>query len=247
MQFYYSKHYFPFILLGLLYVCLRLDAKTYGEHSLPHDPTCFTQGLVVKDNLVWESCGLYGKSRIINWNLTTGKVINEKPVEAKYFAEGLTELNGKLYMLTWQSQIAFEINPDTLETTKEFHYEGQGWGLTTDGKSLIMSNGSNALQFINPKDFSVEKTILVNLDGTPVYYLNELEWIDGKIWANVFQSDYIVVINPTTGKIFQRFTLPYLLKNKNIKKPGVLNGIAKDIKTNKIWVTGKNWPLIFEM
>ena len=231
-----------FLLSTHIYAQNKIERK-----SLNHDSTCFTQGLIVQNNIVWESCGGYGQSRVINWNLQSGEVINETKINDKYFVEGLTELNGKLFMLTWKSQAAFEIDKETLKIIKSHKYFGQGWGLTTDGEYLIMSNGSNILQFINPETFKSVKGIEVKLGNTPVYSLNELEWIDGKIWANVFQTDYIVVIDPETGSVTQRFSLPNLLKEKNIKKPGVLNGIAHDIQSGKTWITGKNWPLIFEL
>lgn len=209
-----------------------------------HSTGCFTQGLIIKDNIAWESCGLYGKSQLKKWNLQTGKVINRTRFDNKYFAEGLTLFNNHLFMLTWKSGIAFEIDPITLKTIKKHSYEGQGWGLTTDGKQLIMSNGSNVLQFINPQTFKVEKSIKVNFDKSPVNHLNELEFIDGEVWANVYQTDVIVIINPETGNVIKKHHLPNLLSN-NIRKPGVLNGIAHDVIHNKTWVTGKNWPFIF--
>lgn len=235
------------LIIFLFFSVIAYSQNVEKPDSISHDSNCYTQGLIIKDNIAKESCGGYGKSKVMIWNMQSGEVIQSKRIDDKYFAEGLTELNDKLYMLTWQSQIALQLNSETLEIEKQFNYKGQGWGLTTDGKSLIMSNGSNIIQYVNPDNFSVEKSIEVTLGGTPVYYLNELEWIDGKIWANVYQTDYIVVINPKTGKVFQRYILPNLLKDMNIKKPGVLNGIAKDNETGKIWVTGKNWPLMFEI
>lgn len=231
----------------LLSTVLNLAAQPIKERkSIPHFSKCFTQGLIIKGNQVWESCGQFGESQIIHWDLDTQKIIKQVKLDPKYFAEGLTMINERLYVLTWRSGVAFEINPMTLETIKTHQFKGEGWGLTTDGKLLIMSNGSDVLQFINPETFSVEHSIKVRIDGKPVHRLNELEWIDGEIYANVFQTDYIVVINPKTGVISNKYHLPNLLKN-TFRKPGVLNGIAHDKETNKIWVTGKNWPLMFEL
>ncbi|MFK8013358.1 MAG: glutaminyl-peptide cyclotransferase, partial [Marinicellaceae bacterium] len=216
-----------------------------GQNSKKHSKACFTQGLIIQNNIVWESCGGYGISQLKKWDIETGKVIKRKRLDKKYFAEGLTEFNGDIYVLTWQAQKAFKVDKDTLEITQEFKYKGQGWGLTHDGSHLIMSNGSSTLQFLNPKTFEVIKTVQVQINGSAINYLNELEWIDGKIWANIFQTDYIVVIDPQSGNVVDKYHLPNLLIDY-IQKPGVLNGIAYDETTKKTWVTGKNWPLIFE-
>ena len=231
-------------------ICLTCLAFVINAQQLLAEPEArlhfspvFTQGLIIKDNIVWESSGLYSKSMLTKWNLKTGKVIKQRKFDDKYFAEGLTELNGHLYMLTWREETAFEIDPTTLETLKTFHYKGEGWGLTSDGKQLIMSDGSSQLKFIDPKTFKVSKTIDVHIDDLKIDKLNELEWIKGKIWANVYQTDYIVVIEPKTGEIIKTFNLSNLSKDK--PQSGVLNGIAYDSSTGKIWLTGKNWRLLF--
>ncbi|VAW42090.1 Glutamine cyclotransferase [hydrothermal vent metagenome] len=234
---------------GILYlVCFAfvVNAQSLKKpDSKTHPDNCFTQGLIINNNMVWETCGGYGSSRLIYWSLETGKILKQTKFGNKLFAEGLTELNGHLFMLTWQAGLAFEINPETLKVIQQHHYKGQGWGLTTDGEQLIMSNGSDLLQFINPTTFKVEKTVRVHMQDTPIHNLNELEWIDGKVWANVYQTDYIVAIDPETGAVEQRFEFPDLLAGH--RKPGVLNGIAYDNQTKKVWVTGKNWPLLFEI
>jgi len=214
--------------------------------STPHFSECYTQGLIIQNNMVWESCGGFGESHLMQWDLKTQKVLKKISFDDKYFAEGLTELNGKLYMLTWRSELAFKIDKETFKTLKTYKYKGEGWGLTNDGAELIMSNGSDKIQFINPKDFSVTRSLKVTINNEPVNRINELEWIDGKIYANIFQSDYIVAINPQTGIISNKYYLPDLLKN-SFRKPGVLNGIAHDKATGKTWVTGKNWPKMFEL
>lgn len=235
------------IVITLLLTIAQVNAQSVSSHnSKKHSSACFTQGLIIQDNIVWESCGGFGVSQLKKWDLQTGKVISRNRLEKKYFSEGLTVFNGDIYVLTWQAQVAFKVDKDTLEITKEFNYKGQGWGLTQNGNHLIMSNGSNVLQFLNPETFEVINTINVKLNGSDIHYLNELEWIDGKIWANIYQTDYIVVIDPDSGEVVNKYHLPHLLKD-NIKKPGVLNGIAYDKATQKTWVTGKNWPLLFEL
>lgn len=233
-------------LLLLGFSALSFAQMLEEKQTKKHFDAVFTQGLIIQDNIVWESSGLYGKSLLTKWNLETGKVIKQRKFDKKYFAEGLTELNGKLYMITWREQTAFEIDKETLETLKIFNYVGEGWGLTDDNKQLIMSNGTSTIQFINPETFKVDKTINVHINGSPLNRLNELEFIDGKIWANVYQTDYIVVIDPSTGAVTNNHHLPNLLKNY-MRKPGVLNGIAYDEVTKKTWVTGKKWPSLFEL
>ena len=241
---FHDKLYRPTMLFMLLCFSFIANAQSLPDvKSKPHFAKVFTQGLIIKDNIVWESSGLYGKSLLTKWDLNTGKILKQKKIEKRYFAEGLTELNGSLFLLTWKAGVAFEINQDTLETIKKHHYTGEGWGLTSNGKQLIMSNGSDSLQFINPQTFKLEKTIHVHVENAAIRNLNELEWIDGMIWANIYQTDYIVVIDPETGLVVKNYYLPHLLKGR---KPGVLNGIAYDKVQKKIWVTGKNWPLLFE-
>ncbi len=213
-------------------------------NSVDHFAPVFTQGLIIQDNKVWESSGLYGKSMLTQWDLKTGQIIKQQKIDNKYFAEGLTELNGKLYMLTWKAGVAFVFDQHSLEPIGKHHYTGEGWGLTDNGTSLVMSNGSDVIQFIDPETFKLEKSIQVHSDGSPVRYLNELEWINGKIWANVYQTDYIIIIDPETGAVEDHYHLPNLLSGR---KPGVLNGIAYDQEQHNIWVTGKNWPSLFEL
>lgn len=236
-------------MLLLAFIFLALAPATFAQ-SLPdtkvklHFAKVFTQGLIIEDGTVWESSGLYGKSMLTKWDLKTGKVIKQRKFDDKYFAEGLAELNGHLFMITWKEGTAFEINKETLETIRKFKYKGEGWGLTSNGEELIMSNGSEKLQFIDSKTFIPNKIITVKIGKILIKNLNELEWVNGKIWANIYQTDYIVVIDPGSGEIVNKFHLPHLLKGK---KPGVLNGIAYDATQNKIWVTGKKWPYLFEL
>lgn len=229
--------------MTLLAFSLNAQQLLNEPNAKLHFAPVFTQGLIINNNIIWESSGLYTKSMLTKWNLRTGKVLKQRKFKDKYFAEGLTELNGFLYMLTWKEGVAFKMNPETLETIDTFKFTGEGWGLTSNTTHLIMSNGSAELLFINPQNFKVEKTISAHVDDIKINKLNELEWINGQIWANVYQTDYIVVIDPETGSISKTYHLPDLLKNK--AKPGVLNGIAYDKVTKKIWLTGKKWPLLF--
>jgi glutamine cyclotransferase len=237
-----NKHYLSLILVLLATGCFaqlnsELDARL-------HFSPVFTQGLIIHDNTVWESSGLYGKSMLTKWNLKTGRILKQRKFDDNYFAEGLTELNGRLFMITWKENTAFEIDKDSLQILKTYKYHGEGWGLTSDGKQLIMSNGTAEIQFINAQNFKTTRTIKAHIGDVNIPQLNELEWIEGEIWANVYQTDYIVVIDPISGEITNKYYLPNLLKGR---KPGVLNGIAFDKATKKTWVTGKNWPMLFQL
>lgn len=244
MQNYNKTLHFLLFFISFCWSLSTFSQPLKERTSIPHFSKCYTQGLIIQDGLVWESCGQFGESHLIHWELATQKIIKQVKFDDKYFAEGLTELDGKLFMLTWRAGLAFEIDPKTLKTIKIHKYQGQGWGLTSNNEQLIMSNGSNIIQTINPENFTVTSTIEVTINGKPVHQLNELEWINGKIYANVFQTDYIVIIDPKTGVVTDKHHLPNLLKN-TFRKPGVLNGIGYDKTTNKTWVTGKNWPLMF--
>ena len=234
----------PFVALLLLIFSSLVNAQALPQNKAKlHFAKVFTQGLIVEDGIAWESSGLYGKSMLTKWNLKTGRVIKQRKFDDKIFAEGLTQLNGHLYMVTWKENTAFEIDKTSLETIRTFRYKGEGWGLTSNKQQLIMSNGSATLQFIDASNFKTTKTITAKIGDTPIKNLNELEWIGGKIWANVYQTDYIVVIEPNSGQIVKKFYLPNLLKGR---KPGVLNGIAYDASQKKIWITGKNWPYVFQ-
>lgn len=232
------------LLTSLLCIPVVRAQQKFQKEKVPHDNNLFTQGLIVNNNIAWESSGGFGKSLLRKWDLISGQVIKQVKIPKKYFAEGLTELNNKLYLVTWQSGVALVFDKESLKTLKAFKYKGEGWGLTSDSKQLILSNGSNIIQFIDPETFKTTREINVKLDGFPITQLNELEWINNHIWANVWQTDHIVVINPENGDVIKSYYLPTLL-NENSSKPGVLNGIAYDEIQKKIWLTGKNWPYMF--
>lgn len=215
----------------------------------PHDDEAYTQGLFFDDEAgrFCESTGQFGKSSFRLVDLESGKVLRKLSFNDKYFAEGSVMLGGKLYILTWTNRVAFVYDAETLEYEKTYSYPRAGWGLTTDGKSLIASDGSSSLYFMDGK-FSVLKTLKVTLNGRPINNLNELEWIEGKIWANVYLTDMILIINPESGKVEATIDCSGLLP-KSLKTPDtdVLNGIAYDKKNKKTYLTGKNWSRLYEI
>ena len=217
-------------------------------HKWPHDPAAFTQGLVFRDGDLLESTGLNGRSTLRTVDLATGRVLHRKSVPAEYFAEGLTVIGTRAYQLTWKGQKGFIYDVTTFESEGEFAYDGEGWGLTTDGKLLIMSDGTDRIRFLDPATFQVVRTIDVVSTGKPVERLNELEWIKGEIFANVWQTDTVVRIDPATGVVRGIIDFSHLLSpDERGPETDVLNGIAYDTEHDKLFVTGKCWPAIFEV
>lgn len=227
------------------------DAVQYGytvKKVFPHNASSYTQGLYWHEGYLWEGTGLYGQSALQKTELESGKIVERTPLEERYFGEGIALLGGRIYQLTWQEGEAFVYDAATLERTGGFTYPGEGWGLTTDGEKLYMSDGSDAIFIVNPADFSREGKIDVTLDGRRVRYLNELEWIDGRIWANVYMTDQILIIDPRSGKAEGVVDLEGLLPQaERTPDTDVLNGIAHDAATGRIFVTGKNWSKLFEI
>jgi len=216
--------------------------------TFPHDPTAFTQGLVFRDGELIESTGR-APSSIRRVRLEDGVVLQKRDLDPEYFGEGLTEIDGRVISLTWTNGVAFVWKADDLTPTERFSYAGEGWGLTHDGTRLILSDGSPALRFFDPATFAETGRVPVTLNGRPVRQLNELEWIDGEVWANVWQTNYILRIDPASGNVVGIIDLSGLLPAGTIKDPNddVLNGIAWDGKTRRLFVTGKNWPSLFEI
>lgn len=213
-----------------------------------HDSNCYTQGLIYRDGFLFESCGLYGQSNLRKVEHESGKVLQESALDAQYFAEGLTELGGLLYLLTWKEGTAFIYNSETFELIGQFSYSTEGWGLTTDGAALIMSDGSNKLSWLDPTTGFVAKEVHVTRDGHPIQNLNELEMVDGKIFANIYLSDQIAIIDPETGLAETILNLAKLKPAENMANLGeVLNGIAYDEENGRLFVTGKNWPWLYEI
>ena len=222
-----------------------------------HDPRAFTQGLVFHDGKLLESTGLYGQSSLREVDLATGTVLRGISVPGKYFAEGLELLDGKLYQLTWKENTVFvydlNADPKTFRQVGAFHYTGEGWGLATDGHWLIMSDGTSTLRFLNPTNFAVDHTITVVKDGLPQERLNELEYVKGEIFANIWETDWVARIDPASGRVNGMIDFANLLpladRTPNLagQMPDALNGIAYDPATDRLFVTGKLWPKLFEV
>lgn len=214
--------------------------------AYPHDTGSYTQGLFWHDGSLYESTGLNGKSTFRKVDLQSGQALTKLPFNKKYFVEGSVILGDKLYILTWTNKVIFIYDADTLEYRSTYSYPREGWGLTTDGRSLISSDGSSRIYFLTP-ELKFERSINVTLNGRAVRYLNELEWIDGRIWANVYTTDTIVIINPDTGIVEATVDCEGLLPERlRTYDTDVLNGIAVD-SDGRIFLTGKNWPELYEV
>jgi glutaminyl-peptide cyclotransferase len=217
--------------------------KTY-----PHDPEAFTQGLAFVDGFLYESTGLYGKSSLRKVDLETGAVLKMQSLAGDVFGEGLALWQGQLIQLTWRSGIALVYDLDSLQRVGEFHYHSEGWGLTQNGQSLIMSDGTALLRFLDPDTFREERRIEVRDQDLPIRNLNALATIKGEIFANIWQQDTIAVISPTTGRVLGWVDLSVLRKALGPARDAeVLNGIAYDTARDRIFVTGKYWPKLFEI
>lgn len=222
---------------------------TYAVRAVhPHLRTSYTQGLIFADGVMWEGTGQHGESVLQRIDLASGRAEVVARLPRTEFGEGIALLDGKIYQLTWQSNKAYVYDAATGEKLREFRYAGEGWGLTTDGKKLYLSDGSANIHTLDPATFRREGHVTVTFKGEPVQLLNELEWIDGRIWANVYTTDQIAVIDPATGVVEGVVDLTGLLpQEERTPSTDVLNGIACDRATGRIFVTGKNWPKLFEI
>src|SRR5215217_1560000 len=226
-------------------------APKYGYQIVniwPHDSNAFTQGLILMDGKLLESTGQEGFSSLRRVELESGKVLQKVNVPEPYFAEGITQLNGKVYQLTWQHNLGFIYDAQTFKRLGQFNYQGEGWGLTTDGQSLILSDGSPGIRFIDPGDFRVTRTINVTDRNRPIRELNELEFVNGEIYANVWHENRIATIDPQSGRVNSWIDLTGLMpESEQLDPEAVLNGIAYDQASDKLIVTGKLWPRVYEI
>jgi glutaminyl-peptide cyclotransferase len=218
--------------------------RVVGEY--PHDRSAFTQGLIYVHGNLFESTGLQGRSSLRRVDLETGRILQEIKIPDQYFAEGLTDWQGRLIQLTWVSHVGFVYDAATFEMERDFHYKGEGWGLTHDRTSLILSDGSDSLRFLDPETFQTVRTLRVTDGPEPVNMLNELENVNGEIYANVWQTDRVACISSETGRVKRWIDFTGLLKDsERDEHVDVLNGIAYDSAHDLLLVTGKLWPKLF--
>ena len=215
---------------------------------LPHDPQAYTQGLLFHDGWLYESTGLYGESELCKVDLESGEVLARQKLPETHFGEGLALLGNRLYQLTWKENTVYQYDVNTLAPITSRQLIGEGWGLTSDGTSLIWSDGSSQIRYLDPDTLAVQRSLTVTRDGELVTQLNELEYIDGAIYANVYLTDTVVRIDPQDGKVLSVIDLSGLRPEENLQDPGeVLNGIAYDPKGNTLYVTGKRWAWLYEI
>ena len=221
--------------------------KARVVHVYPHDPEAFTQGLVYLDGFLYEGTGLNGRSTIRKVRLENGEVLQIQKVDSQYFGEGIAVKGDTIYELTWQSEIGFLYDRSTFQRKGTFSYRGEGWGLTHDGQRLIMSDGSASLRFLDPATLKEVSRVQVKDGGAAVSNLNELEYIKGEVYANVWQTQRIARISPKTGRVIGWIDLDGLLTAREAQGADVLNGIAYDAAGDRLFVTGKLWPKLFEI
>lgn len=219
--------------------------------TYPHDPNAFTQGLVYLDGVFYEGTGLHGRSSLRKVAPETGEVLQQHDLDETFFGEGIAVLDDEIYQLTWQNGVGFVYDRETFAEKRRFTYATEGWGLTHDGEKLIMSDGTPILYFRDPATLEEVRRITVTVSGEPVMRLNELEYIDGKIFANVWQTDYMLRIDPATGVVDSIYDFTGLLASAPpvaaTTAPDVLNGVAYDSESGRFFVTGKQWPALFEV
>jgi glutaminyl-peptide cyclotransferase len=214
----------------------------------PHDRGAFTEGLVFWDGMLIESTGLNGHSTLRKVDLESGLVRQEVDLPSEYFGEGTTVLGGKIFQLTWKSHRGFIYDVKTMKQLGEFPFTGEGWGLTTDGHSLIMTDGTNRIRFIDPSTFQVSRTIDVFAHGRPIENLNELEYVNGELYANVWQTEFVLQIDPANGRVLASIDFVGILSPADYARgTDVMNGIAYDANDDRLFVTGKSWPKLFEV
>ena len=239
-------HTFVFLMLAV--ASIRADDSYRIVHTYPHDPRAYTQGLIYIDGHLYESTGLNGRSSLRMEDLATGRALQSAAVPQQYFAEGLAAWGSTLVQLTWQSHVAFVYDRFSFRLLRTLRYDCDGWWLTADSKNLILSDGTAEIRFFDPATFSEVRHIYVSDHGKPIDQLNELEYIHGQIYANVWHTDRIVRISPETGRVLGWINLAGLLRPGEVTdQEAVLNGIAYDAAHDRLFVTGKLWPRIFEI
>lgn len=219
------------------------------KNIFPHDPLAFTQGLVYWNGVLYEGTGLYGRSSLRKVEVETGAVLQQHDLDAEFFGEGIAVVGDRIFQLTWQNGVGFIYDRDSFEELQRFSYTTEGWGLTYDGEHLIMSDGTPTIYYLNPDTLQEVRRLRVTLEGQPLPRLNELEYVEGKILANVWQTDYIVQIDPETGVVDGVYDFTGLLQQAPPFQGSydVLNGIAYDAENKRLFVTGKLWPYLFEV
>ena len=220
-------------------------------NTYPHDTSSFTEGLIWENSNLYESTGLEGKSKLMKIDIKNGKAQQSVSLDNSIFGEGITLLNDKIYQLTWQNHKVYVYDAKTLKKLKELNWEHDGWGMTNNGTNLIISTGESNLYFVDPDNFKIRKIVGVSDNNGPLGNLNELEYVDGFIYANIWMTDYIIKIDLSNGNVSGKIDLSDLRRQSgnhvNIDKENVLNGIAYDSTKKSFYITGKNWPLLFEM
>ncbi len=216
-------------------------------NTFPHDTSAFTQGLFFEDGVLYESTGMYGQSRLRKVALETGETLKSVSLPAHIFGEGAVAVGGRVFVLSWLSGAAFVFDRETFEKEQTLSYPGEGWGLTHDGTRLIMSDGTSKLRFLDPDTFEETSRLRVTFRGKPLPHLNELEWVNGEIFANVWMSDAVVRIDPESGVVTGLIDLRGLRPEESNYIEHVLNGVAYNKEDERLFVTGKNWPTLFEI
>jgi glutaminyl-peptide cyclotransferase len=243
------------MLLAVLAIAGAASCRGGGEHKptryevtarFPHDSSAYTQGLLYADGVLFESTGLNGRSDVRRVDLRSGRVLASRPLPTDRFGEGLALFKGRLYQLTWKAGVAYTYDAATLAPRDSFNYPGEGWGLATDGKSLIMSDGSDSLRFLSPETLKVQRVVHVRYNGAPLYQLNELEYVDGELLANVYQSNWILRIDPATGEVRETIDFADLYPDRPASAE-VMNGIALAPDGKQLLLTGKFWPVMFQV
>jgi len=247
----------PVVRLALIALLLAIVAACGGNGhdsseayettaQFPHDSSAYTQGLLWADSVLFESTGRYGFSELRRVDLRSGRVLASRALPANRFGEGLALLKGRLYQLTWKEGVAYTYDAATLAPRDSFRYAGEGWGLATDGTSLIMSDGSDSLRILSPSSFQIERVVHVRYNGAPLYQINELEYANGEVLANVYESNWVMRIDPGTGAVRQAIDFADLYA-KRPPQAEVMNGIALAPDGQQLLLTGKMWPVLFQV